>query len=150
MARTKAFDFLSAHKSRVPLVVAARIGRIWDVYRPVQNVELNATSERRGYAASWAVLIGYWLLMPFAIFGLVVMRRRRIPIFPYIAIAVSVTITVALSLLITRYRAPVDTVLPVLGAIGLDAIWRRARRPPAVDAVEPPRTEPALAPATAP
>jgi 4-amino-4-deoxy-L-arabinose transferase-like glycosyltransferase len=150
MARTKALDYLSAHKNRVPLVVAARIGRIWDVYRPFQNVELNATSERRGNAASWAVLIGYWLLLPFAIFGLVVMRRRRIPIFPYIAIAVSVTITVALSFGITRYRAPVDTVLPVLGAVGLDAIWRRARRPPTVEAVDPPPAEPALAPATAP
>ena len=109
---------------------AARIGRIWDVYRPFQNVEFNDQSERRGHAASWAVLIGYWLVMPFAIFGLVVMRRRRIPIFPYFAIALSVTITVALSFGITRYRAPVDTVLPLLAAIGIDSIWRH-RRPPA-------------------
>ena len=103
-----------------------------------------------GTSASWAVLIGYYLLMPFAIVGLVVMRRRRIPIFPYIAIAVSVTITVAMSFGITRYRAPVDTVIPVLAAIALDAIWRRARRSPAVDAVDPPAAEPVLAPATAP
>ena len=108
------------------------IGRIWDVYRPFQNVEFNDKSERRGHAASWAVLIGYWLVMPFAIFGLVVMRRRRIPIFPYFAIALSVTITVALSFGITRYRAPVDTVLPLLAAIGIDSIWRH-RRPPAGD-----------------
>ena len=45
------------------------------------------------------------------------MRRRRIPIFPYFAIALSVTITVALSFGITRYRAPVDAVLPVLAAM---------------------------------
>jgi 4-amino-4-deoxy-L-arabinose transferase-like glycosyltransferase len=128
MARTKALDYLGDHKSRVPLVVAARVGRIWDVYRPFQNVELNDTSERRGHVASWAVLIGYWLIMPFAIFGLVVLRRRRIPIFPYLAIALSVTITVALSFGITRYRAPVDVVLPVLAAVGLDAIWRHFRR----------------------
>ena len=61
---------------------ARAIGRIWDVYRPFQNVELNEFYERRGHAASWAVLIGYYLLLPFAIGGLVVMRRRRIPIFP--------------------------------------------------------------------
>ncbi len=53
--------------------------------------------------------------MPFAIFGLVVMRRRRIPIFPYLAIAASVTISVAIAYGITRYRAPVDTVLPRAG-----------------------------------
>ena len=131
MARKKAFDYLGDHKGRLPVVVAARVGRIWDVYRPFQNVEFNDKSERRGHAASWAVLIGYWLVMPFAIFGLVVMRRRRIPIFPYFAIALSVTITVALSFGITRYRAPVDTVLPLLAAIGIDSIWRH-RRPPAV------------------
>src|SRR5439155_7878935 len=69
MARTTALDYLCDHKSRIPVVVAARIGRIWDVYRPFQNVELNDTSERRGHDASWAVLIGYGLVMPFAIFG---------------------------------------------------------------------------------
>jgi 4-amino-4-deoxy-L-arabinose transferase-like glycosyltransferase len=127
MARTKALDYLGDHKGRLPVVVAARIGRIWDVYRPFQNVHLNDTNERRGLAASWAVLIGYWLIMPFAIFGLVVLRRRRIPIFPYLAIAASVTITVAISFGITRYRAPVDTVLPVLAAVALDAIWRHFR-----------------------
>ncbi len=127
-ARTKALDYLGDHKRRIPVVVAARIGRIWDVYRPFQNVELNDVIERRGNAASWAVLIGYWLVMPFAIFGLVVLRRRRVPIFPYIAIAVSVTVTVALSFGITRYRAPVDAVLPVIAAVGVDAIWRRTHR----------------------
>jgi Dolichyl-phosphate-mannose-protein mannosyltransferase len=127
-ARTKALDYLGNHKSRIPIVVAARVGRIWDVYRPFQNVEFNDVLERRGKVASWAVLIGYWTVMPFAIVGLVVLRRRRIPIFPYIAIAVSVTVTVALSFGITRYRAPVDAVLPVLAAVGGDALWRRYRR----------------------
>jgi hypothetical protein len=48
-----------------------------------------------------------------------------------IAIAVSVTITVALSFGITRYRAPVDVVLPVLAAVAVDALWRRRDRAPA-------------------
>ena len=114
---------------------------MWDVFRPTQNVHLNAFYERRGDAASWAVLVGYYLLLPFAIGGLVVMRRRRIPIFPMIAIAVSVTITVALSFGITRYRAPVDAVLPVLAAVALDALWRRRDRPVAAIPAEP-GTEP--------
>ena len=77
----------SDHKSRVPVVVAARVGRIWDVYRPFQNVELNDRSANGAvHVASWAVLIGYWLVLPFAIGGLVVLRRRRIPIFPFLAI----------------------------------------------------------------
>ena len=142
MARKQAFDYLGDHKGRIPVVVAARVGRIWDVYHPFQNVELNDKGERRGHDASWAVLIGYWLVMPFAIFGLVVMRRRRIPIFPYFAIALSVTITVALSFGITRYRAPVDTVLPILAAVGIDSIWRHHRPPAPAEADDAPAEVP--------
>jgi hypothetical protein len=131
LARHKGTDYIKDHLSRVPIVVAARVGRVWDVFRPTQNVHLNSFFERRGDAASWAVLVGYYLMLPFAIGGLVVMRRRRVPIFPMIAIAVSVTITVALSFGITRYRAPVDAVLPVLAAVALDALWRRRGRAPA-------------------
>lgn len=145
-ARRQATSYIDDHLSRLPVVVAARIGRVWDVFRPTQNVHLNAFYERRGDAASWAVLVGYYLLLPFAIGGLVVMRRRRVPIFPMIAIAVSVTITVAFSFGITRYRAPVDVVLPVLAAVAVDALWRRWDRR-ATDAValeSPPTTDPAL------
>jgi len=95
-ARTKAVDYIDDHLGRVPMVVAARVARVWDVFRPAQNVDLNEFYERRGHVASWAVLLGYYLYLPFAIAGLVVMRKRRIPIFPMIAIAVSVTITVAM------------------------------------------------------
>jgi 4-amino-4-deoxy-L-arabinose transferase-like glycosyltransferase len=129
-ARKKAVAYIEDHLGRVPLVVTARVARVWDVFRPTQNVDLNEFYERRGHVASWAVLLGYYLYLPFAIGGLVVMRKRRIPIFPMIAIAVSVTITVALSFGITRYRAPVDAVLPVLAAVALGAWWAHARPAP--------------------
>jgi hypothetical protein len=85
------------------------------------------------------------IAIPAAIVGLVVMRRRRIPIFPFLAVAAALTITVAMSFGITRYRAPVDAVLPVLAAVGIDAAlrrwWRRHEAPPG--AAEP-TPEPAL------
>ncbi|MEZ5207253.1 MAG: glycosyltransferase family 39 protein [Acidimicrobiales bacterium] len=46
-----------------------RAGRLWDVYRPVQNVELNAVLEGRGRVDSWLGLIGYACLVPLAGFG---------------------------------------------------------------------------------
>jgi len=127
-ARRKATTYIDEHASRVPIVVLARVGRVWDVFRPTQNVHFNDFYERRGEVASWAVLVSYYLMLPFAIGGLIVMRRRRIPIFPMLAIAAAVTFTVALSFGITRYRAPVDVVLPVLAAVALDALWRRRDR----------------------
>ncbi|MFI5053924.1 MAG: glycosyltransferase family 39 protein [Acidimicrobiia bacterium] len=145
-ARTKALNYIGDHKARLPVVVLARIGRVWDLYRPVQNVEFNTVGERRGRATSWAILIGYYLLLPGAILGLVVMRRRRIPIFPFIAIAAATTITVAMSFGITRYRAPVDVVLPVLAAVAIDAALRRRNRPSTtVEEDSPPPPEPVLA-----
>jgi hypothetical protein len=142
-SRTKALDYLDNHKGRLPVVVAARIGRVWELYAPAQNVDLDAVGERRGRAASWAVLIAYYLLMPFAIGGLVIMRRRKIPIFPFIAIAASITITVASSFAITRYRAPFDVVMPVLAAVAIDAVLRR-RSSPAVDETRSVEPEPAV------
>jgi hypothetical protein len=144
-ARTKALDYIGNHKARLPVVVLARIGRVWDLYRPTQNVEFNIAGERRGHAASWAILVGYYLLLPGAIAGLVVMRKRRVPIFPFLAIAAATTLTVALSFGITRYRAPVDVVLPVLAAVAIDAALRRRHGPrPTVTEDPPPEREPVL------
>jgi hypothetical protein len=129
-ARKQGTDYLRDHLSRLPVVVAARVGRVWSVFRPSQNVELDAFYERRGTAESWAVLAAYYAMLVLSIAGLVVLRRRRIPIFPYFAIALSVTITVALSFGITRYRAPVDVVMPLLSAVAIDAFFRwRANTP---------------------
>jgi len=150
-ARKQAIDYLKDHKSRIPIVMAARVGRVFDVYRPFQNVEFNQFFERRGDVTSWAILIAYWSLAPFAIGGLVVLRKRRTPIFPFVAILVATTFTVAMSFGITRYRAPVDAIIPVLAAIGIAALWRRARPADAAtpDAILPTTPEPEPVEATA-
>lgn len=127
LAREKGIDYIKAHKGRVPVVLAARVGRLWEVFRPTQNLEFNELIEQRGHVTSWAVLVNFYLLMPFAIAGLVIMRRRRIPIFPMLAIAASVTITATLAYPITRYRAAFDAVIPVLAAVAITALWRHRR-----------------------
>ena len=142
LARQKGLDYIEAHKGRVPVVVAARVGRLWEVFRPTQNVQLDEDIEQRGHVTSWAILVSFYLLMPFAIAGLVIMRRRRIPIFPMVAIAASVTITSALAYPITRYRASFDAIVPVLAAVAIVALWQRRRNdtePGQVPDAEPPR-----------
>jgi len=126
-ARKQAIEYLKDHKSRIPVVMAARVGRVFDVYRPFQNVEFNQFFERRGDVTSWMILFAYWAMAPFAIGGLFVLRKRRVPIFPFLAIVVATTITVALSFGITRYRAPVEAIIPVLAAIAIAALWGRLR-----------------------
>jgi 4-amino-4-deoxy-L-arabinose transferase-like glycosyltransferase len=135
-ARRLALDYLSEHKSRIPVVAAARVGRVFGVYRPFQTRELDEFFERRGHVTTWAILLAYWALLPFSIGGLVLLRRRRVPIFPFLAVIGATVVTVAMSFGITRYRAGVDVLIPVLAAVGIAALWRYLRRPPNDEALE--------------
>ena len=67
--------YIGHHLGRAPVVALARMGRIWDVYRPLQNTQLN-TIEGRDRGVSEAGLAAYAVLMPLAIAGAVVLRRR--------------------------------------------------------------------------
>src|SRR5207237_9670047 len=77
--------------------------------------------EGRGRWQSRLATYEYYPLLAFSILGLVLLRRRRVPILPFLAIALAITITAATSFGITRYRAPVDAMLPVLAGGAL--VW---------------------------
>ncbi len=126
-------DYARANLDRVPLVVAARIGRVWNVYRPFQGVDLDTHSEGRGRLPSLLGLLMFWALLVPASFGLLELRRRRLPITPFLALMVASTIAVALTIGITRYRIPIDLAQVLLGGVGLDAAWRRWRPGPVVE-----------------
>ena len=125
-ARHEALDYIRAHKGQYLVVVAARIGRIWNVFRPWQNATLDGTIEGRGLAQARVALFFFYAYTAAAIVGLVAMRRRRHPIWPYLVLAAVVTFTAAISFGIQRYRIPVDAVLPALAAVGIE--WLLTRR----------------------
>ena len=129
-AREVAFDYIGDHLSRVPVVVAARVGRIWGVFRPQQEVNFDILFERRGKWSSWAGASMYYALLPFAVYALVIMRKRRVPISPMIAMFAMVTVTVAIAMGITRYRVGADVALAILGGVAVDGLIRRVRRTP--------------------
>jgi 4-amino-4-deoxy-L-arabinose transferase-like glycosyltransferase len=131
--RKQAIEYTKDHLSRLPLVVAARVGRLWGLFKPGQTTALDWWIEGRGRAPSWIGLFAYFALWPFAVYGLVVMRRRRIPILPLVAIAVIATFAAAITFGVTRYRAPAEVALVVAAAVGATAIWERRRRPAAHD-----------------
>jgi len=142
-ARSKALDYIRDHLARAPVVALARVGRVWGVYRVEQQVSFDDFFERRGHWPSWAGTWMYYALVPFSVYALVVMRRRRVPISPMIAIVLMVTATAAISIGITRYRVGADVMLTILGGVGIDAVWRRLR-PAAADAPRPTEAEPEL------
>ena len=46
-AREQAIDYIGDHMDRLPVVVAARIGRLWNVFRPGQGTDFDVLFERR-------------------------------------------------------------------------------------------------------
>lgn len=132
-ARSEAIDYIRHHLARAPLVAAARVGRVWGFFRVRQQVDFDVFFERRGRLPSWAGTYMYYALLPISGYALFVMRRRRKPISPMVAIFIMVTFTSAISIGITRYRVGADVALAVLGGVGLDALWRRLRRPEDAD-----------------
>lgn len=118
--------YIRDHLDRLPVVVAARVGRVWGVYAPIQNTRLDIEIENRGRVESWLGLAAYWLLVPLAMVGLVSLRRRRIPIIPFLAVVLIVTLAAGSTFGVTRYRASAEGLLVVAAALGGDAGLRRA------------------------
>ena len=126
-ARKAAFEFIGDNLDRAPLVAAARVGRVWNVFRPFQGVDFDAFFERRGLWESRVGLAMFYVLAALSIFQLVTMWKRRIAIWPMIAVILMTTITAAISIGITRYRVGSDVVLVVLGGLAIDQLWSRVR-----------------------
>ncbi|HEX5095238.1 MAG TPA: glycosyltransferase family 39 protein [Acidimicrobiia bacterium] len=127
--RDEGLRYVRAHLSRVPVVVLAREGRVWNVYRPSQQMEIDSSRDtnksviRLGYVA-------YWALLPFAVAGVLLLHRRRVALLPLLVFPAITAIAVAVQFGYTRYRAPAEVSILILSAVTLDAIVRRVRRPP--------------------
>jgi hypothetical protein len=78
-------------------------------------------------------MLGAWYaLVPVAIAGAIVLRRRRTTVLPLVATIAAVAIGVALTWGSLRFRIPVDVSLIVLAAVALDAVLPSRGRAPAL------------------
>jgi hypothetical protein len=125
--RSRAFDFIAHHLDRLPVVIAARVGRMWSVFRIDQTVGFEG-NEGRARWASYAGIATLYLVVPFAIAGGVVLRRRRVPLWPLVTPIVVVTATRVLAAGAPRYRAAAEPSLVVLAAVGAVALTTWLRR----------------------
>lgn len=125
--REKAVAFIEDNLGRTPKVVAARIGRMWGVFRPGQAVDFDILFERRGVAPSRLGATMYYLMLPLAVAGLAVLRRHRVTLVPFLGPVVMITWTAAITFGLTRYRVAVEVILIVLATVAVEALLARYR-----------------------
>jgi 4-amino-4-deoxy-L-arabinose transferase-like glycosyltransferase len=123
--RRAAIDYVEDHVDRVPLVVLARLGRVTGTFRPLQQIDLDVFPEGRDRWVATSGMFGWWLLAGFGVAGVVVLRRQRTPVWPLLAPGVIVLLVTVLTFGSTRYRAPFEPCVVLLGAVGIEAALRR-------------------------
>ena len=137
IVRDRAFDYIRAHPGRlIDTVVPARVGRLWAVYQPVGQLRLDALVDRRSFAVSVLGLIQYYLLVPFAAAGVVLLWRRRGALLVVTAWIPVVTLTAVTAFGNTRYRTAAEVSLILLAAVAMDATigrWSSARTAQSTD-----------------
>ncbi len=129
--RRRAMAFIRGHEREIPHVVAARVGRVWEVYRPFQNARLSTVDGRPLRVARFG-LFAFWLIVPLAAIGGVLAFRRRLTLIPLLSQVVLVTFVSATAYGAVRFRVPAEVALIALAALALDAglagSGRRGRR----------------------
>jgi 4-amino-4-deoxy-L-arabinose transferase-like glycosyltransferase len=123
----ESLSFMSTNKSRVPIAMAARVGRTFGLYRPLQQMHLETERATELWVLRFG-FISYWALLSFAIAGATIGRRRRIPIYPLVVFPLLIAVSVLLTIGSVRYRAPAEIPLLILAAVALDAAWTTWRR----------------------
>ena len=128
--RDAAVDHATDNVSRWPTVVAARVGRVWSIYRPLQMLDWNK-GEGREVWASMLALGGYLALLPAAAFGWWTLRRDGGYTWPFTALIVQVTMVGALFYGLSRFRVTAEIALVVLAAVALSRLmaWRAGTPP---------------------
>jgi hypothetical protein len=104
----------------MPVVVLARIGRTWSLYRPLDMVAFNQGEGREPWVTRWGLVVYYPTLIA-AIGGAIVMwnRRARRALWVLLVPAIGVTVGVALTYGQTRFRAAAEPSLAILAAVGV-------------------------------
>ena len=117
------------HLDRLPLVLAARAGRLWNVYKPGEDLSYGELWARQRTLATIG-LATYALFVAAGLFGAVLLRRRGVTLLPLLATLVAATLTSMIAFGFSRYRLVAEPAIVVLAAVGLEAAAvSRARHP---------------------
>jgi 4-amino-4-deoxy-L-arabinose transferase-like glycosyltransferase len=124
--RDRGIDYARSHLSRLPSVVAARLGLTFGAYDPWHELTVEGNAEGRDVGLSHVGYVMYLVLLPFAIAGFVLLgpgRTRRVLLVPLVAILISTVVGYGNQ----RFRMPLEPVIVVLAAVALSRLGGSGR-----------------------
>jgi hypothetical protein len=128
--RRVAKRYITHHELRLPAVVTIRVLRTWNLFRPDQQAHFDRLDARPVWVSKLG-MYSFYVLAPFAIAGAVILRRRRVLVFPLLALVVTVTFAAATIYANGRYRSEGDLAVAILAGVGFEALlgvtWDRRR-----------------------
>lgn len=126
--RDAAINFMRDNLDRLPTVVLvrwARITGVWDLLDDFQQVNLDHFPEGRELWVAFSSLYMFYVLALLSIAGVIVLRKRKVPVYPLVALIATVFITITIMFGQNRYRASAEPALALLAAVAVDAALRR-------------------------
>jgi 4-amino-4-deoxy-L-arabinose transferase-like glycosyltransferase len=122
--RRQGLDYVSHHLTRLPVVMAVRLLRVWDLWQPRRQAR--SFAEGRLVGVEEAGVGTYYVLMLIGVVGVLALRRRRDNLLlVLLAPAVVVCVSTAVGYGVPRLRHSFEISLLVLAAAGIVAVQER-------------------------
>lgn len=124
--RRAALDYAGEHVGRLPIVLAARALRTWNLYpfSPGEQVRQYAFFAGSTRWVQWLSMLAAWVAIVLAVVGVRALRRSGAPLAPLLAPVALVTLVSVLFNGDPRYRDAADVSLVLLATAGGFSLWR--------------------------
>jgi len=122
--RDEGLDYAKEHAGRLPVVVAVRLLKGWELYQPREQVQF---AEGRQKDVQRAGILVYYVLAALALYGAVLLRRRGETLWILLAPAVLVSIASVTGYGFSRLRHAAEFSIVVLAAVAITSLWERRR-----------------------
>ena len=121
--REQGLEYMRDNAGRLPGVMVARFLRLMDMWNRGQSEFVNG-AEGRPLIPTRLGIFAFWALLPFAIAGAILQRRRGGPLLVLLAPVAMVVVVALATYGTTRFRYAAEPSICVLAAISLVAVFR--------------------------
>ncbi len=125
VATARALDYIGAHIGGLPKVEYERLGRTFGFYQVSQQMSLDIHVEGRPHLWAWVGLWSYYGLAALAPFGMWILKRKGLPLYPLWAVLIDVVLVCLIAYGQTRFRATLEPVLVLLASVTVCAAAAR-------------------------